>query len=303
MNSITLKANAKINLSLNVTGVSQNMHTLDMVLASVNFGDVVNIEKNNSSTSKIKYSDSRITVGTDTVTKAVQLFNDEFRAQHNSNVTVDIFIDKKIPLASGLGGSGVDAAAVLVGLQKLYNTNYNLQDLAKQIGSDVSYQLKGGFARVEGIGDKITNFASDAELFLVIAMGQTGVLAKDAYASFDQIYPSKEKSVSDNDELIKQLSTSTSISDYKHFANALTKPAIYLNSTITDTLIALQESNAEHVLMSGSGSACIGFYKSKDLAKDAAKKITDSGLFAIATSTVKYGIVDYTNGDRYILSV
>jgi len=287
MDFIKLKANAKINLSLNVCGIEGNLHTLDMVMASVDLYDEVTAAKRADDKVCITYSNPDIPVGQDSVTRAVALFCEQFGA-----VGMNITVQKNIPLAAGLGGSGVDAAAVLLALQSLYTTNFDLVQLASKIGSDVAYQLQGGFARVEGTGNTITYFNSDKVFYIVIAMSAGGVLSKDAYRLFDEMYVKKEKYVADNDTIIKKLTAKGGFTDtdYPLFANALCKPAIHLNLSIIDTLEALHASGALHAVMTGSGAACIGFYADTKTARAAAKAIKQKGLYAKAAKTVSKGI-------------
>jgi len=283
MQAVKIKSYAKINLSLNVTGILDNLHTLDMVLASIDLADDILLIFNDGLKQNVAYSNKNIPVGNDSVSKALGLFTELY-----GDFGVDVFVKKNIPIASGLGGSGANAATVLNYLQKHFNTNFDLVEMAKKIGSDIVYQLTGGFARVEGVGDKITFFKPNPnlKLFAVIAMGNSGVESKDAYSAFDTIYPTKEKLVSDNDELIKRLTTKSTFdkTDFAFLANALTKPSIYLNNTIVDTLSSLYDAGSIHAIMSGSGGACVGFFNSKQETKVAVMGLKAKGLFAKAVS-------------------
>jgi len=302
MTHLKTKAYAKINLSLNVTGVQENLHTLDMIMTTIDLYDDISITKRHDNKININYINGKntpddiagsISVGFDSVTRAVLLFKDKLDAKLQKNFGVDIKVIKNIPLNSGLGGSGVDAAAVFVALQKMYATDFALEQLAKQVGSDCTYQLRGGYARVEGVGDKITFLNCNRIYHIVVAMGRRGVLSKDSFAAFDQMYPSKAKVVSDNDEFVKELLEVASPQDYnyKFIENALRKPSAYLNSSIIATLIYLSEAGARKAIMTGSGAACVGFFNNKADAQKAAKAIQASAIkdgcsvWAVATCT------------------
>jgi len=287
---IVKKAYAKVNLALNITGRNGELHTLDMIMTNIDLADTVTLIKRTGDKFTVKYSNKDVVVGKDTVSKAIEFFSKEFI--DNTTIGIDVTVQKNIPVAAGLGGSGVDAAAVLLALCEIYAIHVNnikiykkIEQIAKQIGSDVLYQLKGGFARVEGVGDKITHFKSCRTLYMVVAMGQNGVLSSDSYAAFDKMYAGKQKLVTDIDEVIKMLTQNGPI-NYNLFANALTKPSIFLNKTIIDTLESLREVGAINAVMTGSGAACIGFFETKEKAQTAADKLKKVCAFSMACSTV-----------------
>ena len=285
---IRLKAYAKINLSLNITGVreeSVHMHTLDTVLTSVDLADVITVSKRKDSKVNIEYSDNRIEAGKDSVTKAVCAFQKKYGA-----AGADIFIEKRIPFCGGLGGSGADAAGVLNALAALYNINDNLTDIAFSAGSDVPYLLRGGFCRVSGTGGQTDFFTAPAEFYPVIAQAAGGVLAKDAYRVFDGLYPEKKYCPSDNDALIAALAGNDSDASYGYMRNALTKPSLQLSPRIADTLAALTRAGAVKSLMAGSGSACVGFFPGPDKAETAARDLREKGFYAKAVKTLRKGI-------------
>jgi len=290
--TINQKAYAKINLALNITGVQDNLHTIDTIMTTIDLFDEVSVKKTNDNTKVIFFKNKNskpYIIENNSVEKTVGLFKKDFNIKDNFEVTVI----KNIPIAAGLGGSGVDAAATLIAICKLCNIdivdknsknneNYSkLENIARQIGSDVVYQLKGGFARIEGVGEKITSFSCNKSFNLVVAQNTktNGVLSKDSYRVLDEMYLEKEKLVCDIENTIKIL-TSGDITDYSMFTNALEKPSIFLNNSIVDTLMTLRENGAVHALMTGSGSACIGFFENKEIARQAAKNIKSQIGFA-----------------------
>jgi len=302
-----IKSNAKINLSLNITGVRSNLHTLDMIVVSVDLADTIVISKRNDKKVVIKYwnekcrvpflvstatneidfkrpvgdAESGISIKNCSVTKSINQFKNKFGF---GGINVEVI--KKIPISAGLGGSGVDAAGALRGLAQMSGIDVDckeLKEVASLVGSDVPYLLKGGLARVRGVGDEVeffNNSTHKADFNIVIAKSDGGVLSKDAYRVFDKIYPSKSFSPSDNDKLLNYLKIGEdSFSALEYMGNALTKASIKLDCGITKTLEMLKLAGAVKTLMTGSGSACVGFFNSEDMAKLATDKLQKQNHF------------------------
>jgi len=292
MQSITINANAKINLSLNITGTENNLHTLDMVLVSVDLCDTITVTKRADNIVSVKYSIPDIVVGNDSVTKAAELFVSKYVTAYSIG-GLDIFVKKRIPLAAGLGGSGVDAAGVLNALAKMYGITDDLSSLATVVGSDAPYLLHGGLARVTGTGNIIEWYninrgrQNTNTLHVVLTKPPTGVLSSTAYKVFDTLYQNKHFSPSNNNALIDALLQNNLTAGLTHMDNALTTASIHLNPAIYTTLTALQSTNALKAIMTGSGSCCVGFFENAQAAQSAATKLQDQNLWAVATTTVR----------------
>ena len=288
--SLTVQAYAKINLSLNITGVQDHMHTVDMIVASVDIADVVSVSLRPDKAVNVRYSGAEIKAdGTDSVNRAVAAL----RTQYPHVQGADICIQKNIPMCAGLGGSSVDAAAVLYALDKLLNLTERGVDIAAAAlatGSDVPYMLQGGFARVSGTGGRVEHFSSAAPLYAVIAQGAHGVLTGQCYGLFDTLYPQKMFAPSDNTALTAALKKGDSSAAYTHMDNALTAPAVKLNPQIAHTLNALKDAGAQKALLTGSGSACTGFFPDLPSAQAAAQQLQACGLWARAVQLIHSGI-------------
>ncbi len=273
------------------------MHTLDMVLGSVDIADTVTVCERADSGINVEYSDRSVPAGGDSVSKAVRALQKRF-----GEFGADIYVEKRIPMAAGLGGSGVDAAAALRAYGLLYDINENgtdLDALALSVGSDVPYLLRGGFARVTGTGGRCAFFMDPAcaqaekaacEFYLVIAKGAGGVLSKDAYRVFDEMYQDRRFCPSDNARLTAALLNRDRTAAYRQMDNALLQPALSLNLGIRNTLDALNDAGAVKTVMTGSGAACAGFFTGMDQAERAARALCGRGLWAKAVTTRQKGI-------------
>ena len=286
MQSVSLKAYAKLNLSLNITGMRGHLHTLDMIMTSVDIADVIAVKKCAGGAVNVSYSNPRIQTGNDSVTKAVMLFKRHYGVCDG----LDITVEKNIPLAGGLGGSGVDAAGALCALAKMFGIHDDISALAYRIGSDAPYLLKGGWARIRGAGDEIEYYNCDKAFHIVIAQGKGGVLSKDAYRVFDEKYPAQKFCPSDNDKLQKELTGAGEFKAFNEFQNALTEPAVQLNAHVAKTLQALDGTQPLKTVMTGSGSCCAGFYQDARQADSAAKELRNGGFWARAATTRNNGI-------------
>ena len=143
MQSLKIKANAKINLSLSVLGKRKDgYHELDTVMQSISLYDTVYIEKGDKITGECGEFG-----GEDNIAfKAAAAFFKVCSINGGANIK----IEKRRPSAAGMGGGSADAAAVLVGLNKLYKTKLSYEKLlsiAVKLGADVPFLICGGSAR------------------------------------------------------------------------------------------------------------------------------------------------------------
>lgn len=161
-----LRANAKLNLSLFVTGTdpSDGYHTLDSIFQEISWSDHIKIR---SAERDIIYFVGSDIEGDSTVHKALRLFKQASGLKQN----FEIQVEKHIPMGAGLGGGSSDAATVLKALNKLSPLpKKKLVEIAQQIGSDVPFFLQGGMALVQEKGEKIEPLSLHLEKtwFLVI---------------------------------------------------------------------------------------------------------------------------------------
>ena len=121
MNSITLKSRAKINLSIDVLGKRQDgYHLVEMIMQTIDLYDLIEINEKDNDQITIKSTSDEIPLDCNNlVYKAANLIKKTF----NINKGVEIHIKKNIPVAAGMAGGSSNAAAVLVGLNKLWNLN------------------------------------------------------------------------------------------------------------------------------------------------------------------------------------
>ncbi len=178
-----LQAFAKVNLSLDVTGKrADGYHTLSSVFQSVSLCDIVEVKK--ADRISVRCSNTAINGEDNLCFKAAERF---FKASEISG-GAEIFIEKHIPLAAGLGGGSTDAGSVLIGLNELYGKPLNegqLLEIAVTLGADVPFCMVGGTKLCEGIGEIMTELPDLPECYIVIAKKGVKGSTKEMYQALD----------------------------------------------------------------------------------------------------------------------
>ena len=186
MEKITETAYAKINLGLDVLGKrADGYHEVSMVMQSISLADTVTLEKHSGLVVQTGRSDLPGD-SSNLAYKAAMLMAERF----NKTPDVKITLDKHIFMAAGLAGGSSDAAAVLRGLNRLWQLGLNaaqLEQLAAEIGSDVPFCICGGTALAEGRGEILTPLPEPQEAVIVLAKPQQAVSTAWVYKEFDSL--------------------------------------------------------------------------------------------------------------------
>jgi 4-diphosphocytidyl-2-C-methyl-D-erythritol kinase len=272
MQNIRLFAPAKVNLSLNILGKSRGYHLLDSIMLTVSCGDTVSISKRTDNKISVHFASSYPLPDNNSASKAAKIMQDTF-----GMFGCDIKIEKNIPLAGGMGGSSADAAAVIVGINKLFgfsNDTAVLQKVAMQVGSDVPFLLCGGSVRVGETGEKLIPFSCGTTLHMLI-LHTAQCETKAVYDEFDR-QGEEKKVLSDNDKIVSALQSGTL--PFPLFSNALTASADFLCGGKTKKAIAaFQEAAAKAAVMTGSGGCTVGYFDSENAAKQGAEILKSKG--------------------------
>lgn len=253
-----IKAYAKVNLFLDILYKRQDgFHELDMIMQTINLHDDVILSKKDSGIT-ITCLDNNIPTNEENIAyQAAIAFFKETKIKQG----VAINIVKRIPIEAGLGGGSSDGAAVLTGLNKLYETNLTtkqLCDMAISVGSDVPFFIKGGTKRAKGRGEVLSPVYALPKTYFVIIKPTINSSTGSAFKLFDQ----KIKSVNMshilyglNNHQVKEVG--------KHLYNEFEEYLFPLYPVIKQAKDLLLQHNPIGCLMSGSGSSVFAMFEHK----------------------------------------
>lgn len=264
MASVTLRAFAKINLSLRVKDARPDgFHDVQTILQAINLFDRVRCDARRGPFQIRCDMPDVPTDRTNLVWKGAQLLW-EMAGRGGEPRDAVVTLEKKIPMRAGLGGGSSDAAAALVGLRRLWKLRVpdeQLHALATQLGSDVPYFLVGGTALGLGRGDEVYPLENLPRYWVVLAIPPFGVTTKDAYQWFDE------------DRAKRGLTPFL----YVSLSNDLEAPVVARHPVIGQLKQRLTDRGAVVAAMSGSGSTVFGVFKSAGAAKAAARALKTDG--------------------------
>ena len=173
MNSYSLIAPAKINLYLEILGHRpDDYHELVMVMQSIDLADRLELRSNGTDRNRVYCNHPLVPLDQTTLAdRAANLMSEEFPKTFANYGGVDITIDKRIPVAAGLAGGSTDGAAVLVGINLIWElglTHPELQELGAKLGSDVPFCIAGGTAIATGRGEQLDPIEDLDNLWVVL---------------------------------------------------------------------------------------------------------------------------------------
>lgn len=178
---IVLKAYAKINWALDVLGKrSDGYHEVRMVMQSIDLWDMVSLVEKENGISIVCNMNGIPVDETNTAYRAAALIKERFGIEKG----LEIELQKRIPIAAGMAGGSADAAAVLVGLNRMWGLNLqdgDLMALASFIGSDVPFCLVGGTALAGGRGEEITALSPVKGIWLVLVTPEQRISTAEVY--------------------------------------------------------------------------------------------------------------------------
>jgi len=174
MRSYTLIAPAKINLYLEIIGDRPDgFHELAMILQSIDLADQIIVHSLSTDTIRVHCNHPQVpTDKSNLAYRAAELMVKEFPDTFAKYGGVDITVNKQIPVAAGLAGGSTNAAAVLVGIDLLWNlglTQSELEELGASLGSDVPFCVAGGTVIATGRGEQLSALPSLDNIYIVLA--------------------------------------------------------------------------------------------------------------------------------------
>ena len=263
MNSITLKSRAKINLSIDVLGKRQDgYHLVEMIMQTIDLYDLIEINEKDNDQITIKSTSDEIPLDCNNlVYKAANLIKKTF----NINKGVEIHIKKNIPVAAGMAGGSSNAAAVLVGLNKLWNLNLSKQQLEKiglKLGADVPFCINGGAVLASGIGEELTPIKGlTKDVCILVCKPDLFVSTKEVYECIDSKDIDKRPN---NKFLIECLKNEETRQLAENMFNVLEGVTMDKHPVIQQIKDIMTNNRALGAMMSGSGPTVFGLYENRE---------------------------------------
>ena len=258
---VTLKAYAKVNLSLDITGKrADGYHLLDSVMQSVSLFDTVTVEKASDGIvidcpvcgdrSNIAY-------------KASEMYLDAAGIASGVRITVD----KHIPVCGGLGGGSADCATTLLALNGIFGafTADKLANMAGSLGADVPFCMVGGTARCRGIGELIEPLPAIRGLYLVLISDGDKPSTGEMYRRIDG---ASALSHPDNGALSAEIARGDLRAASAHMLNVF--ESVWERTELDAKFALLRLHGAFHCGLSGSGPTVFGLFDSREAAENCA---------------------------------
>ncbi len=291
MKQISLKTYAKINISLDVTGVRDNgYHEVSMVMQAVDLSDDMTVSITPADENSIILTCSRPDIPLDiknTAYKAAHIMAEEY-LQGADKYAIQVDIKKNIPAAAGMAGGSSNAAGVLMGLNALLSLNLPMERLCalgKRIGADVPFCIMAlaaadpalgvtsgsACALAEGIGEILTPLPS-AHMWAVLAKPPAGVSTAAVYKALDEItdYPHP-----DTNQVITGIKTKDTSLIKNGMANVLENVTLRDFPEVADLKKMMSEYDDGITMMSGSGPTVFSLFEEEERARAAYEKVKE----------------------------
>jgi 4-diphosphocytidyl-2-C-methyl-D-erythritol kinase len=290
------RAFAKVNLDLRVLGTrADGYHELRTVFQTVDLHDVITCRaRTGPFVLKCRTAGVPLDEGNLVWTAAAELWREMGRGGDVRDTQVTI--EKRIPIAAGLGGGSADAAAALLALSRLWGAvpMTFLRELAGRIGADVPFFLSGGTALGLGRGEEIYPLVDLPRHWVVIVRPPFGVSTAEAYAWYDEDRAAGLREPRELQMLPVPWPTRAA-----QMINDLEPPVTRRHPEIATLRGLLREGGAIATAMSGSGSAVFGLFRSRAAATRMVRPLSRGGSKAWLTRTVTRG--DYERRARAIV--
>ena len=266
---LELKAYGKINLGLDVVRKREDgYHEVRMIMQTVNLYDKIVMEKNGEGEIRTETNLPYVPDGEGNLAyRAAKLLADEFNIKDG----VTIKIKKYIPVAAGMAGGSTDAAAVLVGMNRLFGLGLSKKELMERgvkLGADVPYCIMRGTALSEGIGEILTQLPPAPQCHIVLAKPQVSVSTKTVYGKLraNELTPEQHPDIDGMRQAIEAGDLDGVIARLGNVLETVTIPDHPEIGTIKKIMMA---EGAEGALMSGSGPTVFGIFKEEETARQA----------------------------------
>ena len=266
-----LEAYAKINWSLDITGLREDgYHYMDMLMQPVSLADEVTLDPAPSlciTTSGWPHSRAD---ESNLAYRAAQALKNASGYAGGAH----IHVHKRIPIGAGMGGGSTDAAAVLMGLNRLWKTGLppaELERIGLSLGADVPFFIRGGLTRTRGIGEELESRECLHNYWLVVIQPCPGLSTAQVFSLW---HSTDSFTRPDTGLALQALEAGDLAGLCANISNVLQPVSESLRPEIARACEHLSQAGASRALMTGSGSAVFGIFRSSSAAEKAYKALS-----------------------------
>ena len=301
---ICVKSPAKINLHLEIIGKREDgYHELAMIMQNIDLSDYIEFENNQIGEIKLKSDSKDLSLDEDNlIIKAANYIKD---LSKNKELGANIFLKKNIPIGAGLAGGSSNAAATLVGLNKLWDLDLDYKTiflLSAKLGSDVPFFIEGGCQFCFGRGEILEKYSSNFDFGVILLKNPNiSISTVDTYKKYSQEFCPKYFNETDKTKKIRNDLRVNGFNDFKlseqriNVKNDLQVIVERENNSVKKALYLL--SNLQNCLsfsMSGSGPTCFALFKDINIASEVFeqnhKMFNNNGFEAWVCKLINSGI-------------
>jgi len=279
---IYVKSPAKINLHLEIIGKREDgYHELAMIMQSIDLSDYIEFENNQIGNIQLKSNNTNLSLNDDNlIVKAAKYLKE---VSKNKELGANIFLKKNIPIGAGLAGGSSNAAATLVGLNKLWNLELDYEtilSISAKLGSDVPFFLNGGCQFCFGRGEILEKYNSKFDYGVILLKNPNiSISTADTYKKYSKEFCSNNFTESDktknirNDLRINGFNTKRSQNQSIKVKNDLQVIVEKENDSVKKALYLLSNlQNCFSFSMSGSGPTCFALFEDINKANEVFNK-------------------------------
>jgi len=261
-----LEAFAKINWTLDIIGQRDDgYHLMDMLMQPVSLADEITISPSRDIELSVSGSPSVRADAKNLAYRAAVLLRQTGHVSSGAH----IHLSKKIPVGAGLGGGSADAAAVLLGLNRLWQLQLSgnqLEELGLTLGADVPFCVRGGLCRTTGIGEHLESCDCTHHYYILLVQPCRGLSTGEVFSAYHED-PGSERPRTDQALSALQCGDLTLLAS--SLGNVLEAPAVRMRPEINQACTVLLEYGALAARMTGSGSAVFGLFRTGKAASEA----------------------------------
>jgi 4-diphosphocytidyl-2-C-methyl-D-erythritol kinase len=277
-NGLKILSPAKINLFLEVLGKrADGFHEIESIMQTVSLVDTLYLHPIKSGI-KIITNHPELSSGRDNL---VYRAADLIKKGYGIKKGIRIVLEKRIPIGGGLGGGSSNAAAVLLGLNRLWNLKLSMEEmshLGARLGSDVPFFIYGKTAIVKGRGEIVLPLKASAKFHYILLKPPVSIPTKNIYKNL-RLSLTKPAINGIQPIINKLLQKQPSYKDIQQLMyNRLENVALKLYPALRNTHQAFQKISPQGILLSGSGSTIFKLCGSRKEAKTLATVLSLNNL-------------------------